>query len=272
METKSPPFLAAAASGFRIPFEALRLLRRERRLWSLAAAPLALSVAALSLGLVLFLGNAGEIYTWVAGWLPTPEAGAWYAWLWVGPVWLLLKSLGWALFLALGAACVVASLLVASLLAAPFHDALARRVEWIVTGGLDDDRSEAGLAVLLREGRRALVEEARRLAFFAVVMAPLFAAGWVIPGAALVTGPAMTLFVVLFLPLDYASYTLDRRGVAFREKRRWVLAHAPAMLGFGVAAFATFLVPGLNLLAMPLLVVGGTLLALRHPLEALREV
>ena len=37
------------------------------------------------------------------------------------------------------------------------------------------------------------------------------------------------------------------------------------MLGYGSAAFLTCLIPGLNLLAMPVLVVGGTLLALRHP-------
>jgi uncharacterized protein involved in cysteine biosynthesis len=38
------------------------------------------------------------------------------------------------------------------------------------------------------------------------------------------------------------------------------------MVGFGVAAFATFAIPGLNFLAMPVLVVSGTLLALRTPL------
>ena len=38
------------------------------------------------------------------------------------------------------------------------------------------------------------------------------------------------------------------------------------MLGFGGTAFAVGVVPGLNLLLLPLLVVGGTLLVLRHPL------
>jgi uncharacterized protein involved in cysteine biosynthesis len=43
------------------------------------------------------------------------------------------------------------------------------------------------------------------------------------------------------------------------------MAHRAPMLGFGAAAFGAFLVPGLNLVAMPLLVVSGTLLALRTP-------
>jgi uncharacterized protein involved in cysteine biosynthesis len=77
----------------------------------------------------------------------------------------------------------------------------------------------------------------------------------------------MVIVTLLFLPLDYASYTLDRRRVRFRDKRRWILGHGPAMLGFGAGAFLTLLVPGLNFLAMPGLVVSGTLLALRYPPE-----
>ena len=70
--------------------------------------------------------------------------------------------------------------------------------------------------------------------------------------------------MVFFLPLDYASYALDRRRLSCREKRLWLMANKPAVVGFGVAAFLTCLVPGLNFVAMPLLVAGGTLLAVRH--------
>jgi uncharacterized protein involved in cysteine biosynthesis len=37
------------------------------------------------------------------------------------------------------------------------------------------------------------------------------------------------------------------------------------MAGFGSAAFVCCFVPGLNLLVIPVLVVAGTLLAMRHP-------
>jgi uncharacterized protein involved in cysteine biosynthesis len=68
---------------------------------------------------------------------------------------------------------------------------------------------------------------------------------------------------VLFLPLDYAGYALDRRRLAFRDKRRFVTSNAPSMLGFGGLAFVICLVPGVNFLAMPVFVVAGTLLVLR---------
>ncbi len=99
--------------------------------------------------------------------------------------------------------------------------------------------------------------------FFVSLALPLVAAGVLVPGAQLVTGPALVVITVFFLPLDYASYTLDRRRLPFAGKRRWLLAHKNVMVGFGLAAFLTFGIPGLNFLAMPVLVVAGTLLALR---------
>ncbi len=261
----SPTQLAAGAvEGFRLPFDGLGLLRRERRLWLLALAPVLLSLATLAaVAAGLFL-HASALYAWASGWLPVVEVSRGYQWLWLGPLWLLLEALGLALFLAVVGACLVAAYLVASLLASPFHDSLARRVEALVTGRVDD-RATPGWRGVLGDAARALFEELRRLVFFLGVMAALASAGWLVPGAVLLTGPAMLLVTLLFLPLDYASYALDRRQLGFRAKRRWLLRHTPAMLGFGSAAFLACAVPGLNLLAMPALVVGGTLLALRHP-------
>jgi CysZ protein len=89
--------------------------------------------------------------------------------------------------------------------------------------------------------------------------------GLLVPGGQVLAPPAMLLFTLLFLPLDYASYALDRRRLRFRDKRRWILDHRGVMLGFGAAAFVLCLVPVLNLLAMPVLVTAGTLLVLRNP-------
>jgi CysZ protein len=219
--------------------------------------PLLLTVAALLLASALVAGFAGDLYALATGWQPHLEASAWWAWLWVGPALAGLFLVGLVTFAALAAAILVGALLLASLLAAPFLDALARRVEAVVAGRVEE---EAGSGFF-----RAIVEEARRTAFFLAVQGGLLVFGVLVPGAQLLAAPAMTLFALLFLPLDYASYTLDRRGVRFRDKRRWIVERPALMLGFGSAAFLTCLVPGLNLLAMPVLVTGGTLLALRHP-------
>jgi CysZ protein len=225
--------------------------------------PLLLCAVALLATFAGVVTHAGELYAFASGWLPSLEADAWYAWLWVAPARLVLWLVGLLLFAGLAGVIMVAALLIANLLASPFLDALARRVEALVTGETVEDTAEGWLAPV-REGGRAALEELRRMGFFVAVQLGLLLVG-LLPGGQVVAAPAMVLVAVLFLPLDYASYTLDRRRVPFREKRRWILARIPLMLGYGSAAFMTCLIPGLNLLAMPVLVVGGTLLALRHP-------
>jgi CysZ protein len=259
-------FAASVGDGAGLALEGFSLLARERRLWPLAGVPVALSLLAVGVALAGVIGWAGELYALSSGWLPWPRAERWFEWLWVGPARALLELLGAGLFLALAAGCLVLAWLLASLLAAPFHDALAQRVELLVAGAVPE--VPAGLLAAARGSGRAMAEELRRLSFFLAVALPLGLVGLVVPGAQLLTGPALALFTLLFLPLDYASYALDRRRLSFRAKRRWILGHVPVMLGFGGAACLAALAPGVNLVAMPALVVGGTLVALRHPPEA----
>ena len=249
-------------SGVRLPFEALGLLRRERGLWPLAALPALLSVLAFTAAIALLATWSGEIHGWATAWMPVLEAGRWYQWLWIAPAKAGLAVIGAVLFLFIAGAAFVLAYLLASLLASPVHDALSARVEQIVTGGLVD-AGPGGLAGLAKEALRSLREELRRMLFFLALTMPLFLIGALIPGASLVTGPLLVGITIFFLPLDYSSYTLDRRRVPFAEKRRWMLAHRPVMVGFGATSFLTFAVPGLNFLAMPVLVVAGTLLAVR---------
>ncbi len=260
------------AAGMALHGEGLRTLARERRLWLPAAVPFVLGMLALGLAALAIASQAGALWGWTAGWLPWPEAGAWYAWLWVGPARAVLAAAGALLFAAACGAVLAAAWILAGALGAPFLDALSRRVETLATGGVQDG-SDGGVGGMAREALRAVALELRRGTFFAAVQAGLFLAGVLLPGGALLAPPAMLLFAMLFLPLDYAGYTHDRRRVPFRARRRWILAHRARMLGFGGAAFATLLVPGLNFLAMPGLVVSGTLLALRTPIpEPEREL
>jgi CysZ protein len=254
--------LAELAAGFRLPWVGARLLLRERRLWAPALVPLLLSLGAFGLAASALLAFAGPLHRWLTAWMPSPVARDWLSWLWVGPAQLGLALLGVALFLAAAAVCLAVAFAAANLLASPFHDALAARVERLVTGR-EPGLAAAAPAGVLRDAARALREELRRTLFFAGLVLPIAALGWLLPPAQVLTAPALLGLTLWFLPLDYASYCLDRRRYSFAQKRRWLRAHAPASLGFGAAALLAFLIPGANLLVMPLLVVGGTLLALR---------
>ncbi len=262
--TAPGPALTGSLSAFSLPLEGGRLLLRERRLWSLALMSLALSLLAFAAALGVMIGYASEIVLWLTAWMPALSAAHWYSWLWIGPGKLLFWILGAVLFLLVAALALAVAYAAAGILASPVHDALSLRVERIVTGAVVDETGE-GVMGLLRDGARSMREELRRFGFFVSVVAPLAALGFAVPGGQVVTGPMILIFTLLFLPLDYASYTLDRRRLSFAQKRSWVMARKPAMLGFGAAAFLMCLVPGVNLLAMPVLVVAGTLLALDHP-------
>jgi uncharacterized protein involved in cysteine biosynthesis len=255
---------ASLLGGFRLPLEAGRLLLGERSLWAPAAAPAGLSLLAFSVAVSLLVGYAGELYGWATAWMPTLEAVDWYAWLWIGPGKAALALLGLLLFAAIAGAVLLVSFLLANILASPFLDVLSQRVERIESGEVSQE-SELGWKESISDGLRSLREELRRTAFFITVVGSLTLIGILIPGSQLLTGPAMVGFAIFFLPLDYASYTLDRRQISFRQKRLWLSSNKAAVAGFGSAGFLTCLVPGLNFFAMPLLVVAGTLLALRHP-------
>ena len=249
--------------GFRLPLEGGRLLLREKRLWAPAVAPIGFSLLAFAAAASVLVAHAGGLYEWVTLWVPTPEAASWYAWLWVGPAKAALAILGAVVFAVVAGLALLISFLVANVLASPFLDVLASRVELIETGVVAED-APTGLIGTGADVLRSLREELRRALFFLAVVVSLALLGFVIPGAHLVTGPAIVGFAIFFLPLDYASYTLDRRRYSFRQKRTWLMANKPVVVGFGCAAFMICWVPGLNLLAIPLLVAGGTLLAIRN--------
>lgn len=253
-----------ALEGARLHLEALGLLWREKRLWPLVAVPFTLSALAFGgvASIVTLRGPA--LHGFASGWLPEPRADVWWEWIWVGPASLALSVAGWLLFAGLALVLLVAAFLVASLVASPFLETLSQRVERHATGGVHESGG-GSLGAILREGGRAALEEAKRTLFFLAVQAGIVLVGVVVPGGQAVAPIALVLATMLFLPLDHASFALDRWQVPFRSRRRWLAAEAPRLLGFGAAGFLLCGVPLLNFLAMPLFVTAGTLLALRYP-------
>lgn len=260
-----------ALAGFALLFEGFRWLCRERSLWALAVIPLGFSILAVGIALTLVFVYASELYGVITQGLmqvwPVAEVDAWYQWLWLGPVKLFFWLLSWLVFALSATLALILGLLLANLAAAPFLDALSWRVERLFHGNVIEPES-AGLAGLMRDVGRSLSSEAQRTVFFLIIWVVLIGIGFVIPGAHLVTGPLMIGITIVFLPLEFSGYVLDRRQVPFRERRRWIQSDWPRMLGFGSAAFLACLVPVVNLAIVPVLVVAGTLLALRGPPDA----
>lgn len=236
---------------------ALRLLRAERELWPLCGLPLALNLLAFALGIWLFFAYLLDPASAAAeSLLALREPSAWYAWLWVGPLWLLSWLARWVLIAVFAVVSYFLFTAVGAVLASPFLDALSRRVERITmraelqpaVGGIG-----AALRVVREEGKRVLCLLLVQLGFVLLGL---------VPGLQPLALGGSLLFAALFLSLDYTGYLLDRRAISFRARRRWLWQHRRPLLGFGTTALGTLFVPGLNFLSLPVLVTAGTLLAL----------
>jgi CysZ protein len=201
----------------------------------------------------------------VQGWLAVEHPGAWYGWLWVGPLRLLAWLVQWILLLVFAVAVYLLFTVVGGVIASPFLDVLSERVEAVLAG--EPPRESAGWWEPIRASARAVLEEGKRTLFFLAVQLAILLFG-LIPGMQPLAVVAGVLFAALFLPLDYTGYTFDRRGIPFRVRRAWVVRHRAASLGFGFAALGTFLVPGLNFLCLPWLVTAGTCLAVEIGIPA----
>ena len=235
---------------------AIGLLARERSLWLWAALPFLVTLLTFGAACWFYFEFALDpLVGWIAGALAVEDPAHWYAWLWIGPIRALAWAIRWALVLIFFVVTYMLFTAVGGVVASPFLDSLSLRVEQIVTGAAPEAEGGLGaaLASMREEGKRVLVLASAALGFALLGLVPV---------VGLVSAPLAVVFAAFFLPLEYTGYVLDRRSVPFRERRLWLWSCRGATVPFGLAAFGTFLVPGLNFLALPVLVTAGTLLTL----------
>jgi len=259
-EAPAAGFVGRLRGGVLLFGEGFAFLRAHPRLWGLAWVPVLFALLAVGGAATAFWLHLTEVHAFFVALLPSVEPGAWWTWLWIGPAKAVLFLAGWLGVLGSFAVTLVAALLTANLASAPFLDSLSERVEGIATGR--DPSGESGQRVLAG-ALSSFVSELGRVAFLGGIWLGLTLVGFLVPGAHLLTAPLLVAITVAFLPLDYAGFALDRRALSFADRRRWLAAHRPTMLGFGGLAFAACLVPGLNLVLLPTLVTAGTLLVVR---------
>jgi CysZ protein len=229
------PLRRAAAGAWHVAAGFAFLLRRPR-LWALAALPCLVAMALFSLGAFAGLLLVPRVEAVV---LPPP--GRLPEWIALpASVLLWIATAGAGAFLGFGLALV---------LAAPLLDQLSRRVEASARGMAGD--ASPGLVFELTESLRGSL-------YFLVAAPGLFVLGF-IP----LVGPFLSLvWGARAVAMQMTDPALSRRGMSFRDKRRWHRQWRAETLGFGLAGMLGFVVPLANLLLGPALVTGGTLLVL----------
>jgi CysZ protein len=162
----------------------------------------------------------------------------------------------WLVGLALSAAGLLVSLVVALALAQPLSgfalEEIARRQ------ALELGSSALPAIAHSHAFLRALAVGLTAIAISVPILAVLTLVTLFVPPASCVTLPLKFFVTSLALAYDLIDYPLSLRGVPVRRRLVFMREHFMAMLGFGLTAAVLLFVPGLSLLLLPFAVAGAT--------------
>ncbi len=226
--------------GLRAFTDALSLAREPgiaRFIWWPAL--ISLVVIGSSLGLLFSQVDAGV--AWILSHLPS----------WLSFLEWILAPLAYVLGVLVGALLFSYA---ATLIASPFLGLLSARVQRHVTG--TDPTSGLGVlatipAALGRELRKLVYHLPRALLVFLLTLLPV---------VNLVAPVIWFAFGAWIMAVQFGDYAPENEDVDFRTTLATLKQHRAAALGFGAPAALAMAIPLINVVAVPVAVIGGTLL------------
>jgi CysZ protein len=237
-------FVVNFSRGFFAPFRSLRTLRHHPRLLQYILIPFVINLVVFSgavyLGLDFFGSTVVE---------HIPQGDAWY--------WSLLYWFLWLVALLLTAILVFFSFtVVGNLLASPFNDLLSERTEQVFSGKINDEQFALGR--FFGDAWQTILMELKKMWVFVVVMVFIVPLN-LLPGIGnslySVLAISLTLF---FLCFEYLGFVMVRKHQFFREQQKYIFARKFLMLGFSCGVLVLLAIPFLQLLCIPLAVMGMT--------------
>lgn len=145
--------------------------------------------------------------------------------------------------------------IVANIIAAPFNPALSAAVEEHLTGDKPAEikTEDSFLSSLLK----TIGEEIYKQLYNLSRLIPVFIL-FLIPVVQLAAPFVMFLLSAWLLALQYSDAPMGNHGLSFKQQRELLRGRRLLSLSFGASALTTMLIPGLNLLTMPVAVAGAT--------------
>jgi CysZ protein len=210
------------------------------RVWGYALVP-------VSMLLLLICGLSGLAF-WgshhLSTWLIGPDPGGW-------------GQIGyWCLMIALGVVSIIVAALLALSLAQPLSgfalESIAHAQEVALTGTAAPRTSF--LDALISTTKAVSVA----LLVGGTLLIILFLVSFFFPPAAVVTVPLKVLVCGWMLAWDFIDYPLAMRGVGLEDRFAWVGRNFGAFTLFGVLWALLVVVPGVQLLILPMGVAGAT--------------
>jgi CysZ protein len=209
--------------------------------------------------LVSVFYGAGALYDDLGGavWSLFPEswskATGFVGWLLAALRWLI-EIVSAILITLLGLVLVV---VLSSVVAAPFNDALSEAVEHILTGGSPPPFS---FKRMLADVVRTIRLEIGKVLLYAAIVGPMFLASFFVPGIGQVISIVGFALTAIFLGIDYVDWPAARRDWSVGDRVTFTRRQLPAVAGFGTGVWVLLFIPLVNLFFMPAAVAGGTML------------
>ncbi|MDH3622701.1 MAG: EI24 domain-containing protein [Myxococcales bacterium] len=177
---------------------------------------------------------------------------------WVGA---LLAALRWVIDLLLGLLLAVLGLvlvvILSSIVAAPFNDALSEAVEHILTG---EPAPPFSFKRMVADIVRTVRLELLKVLIYVAVVGPLFLASFLVPGIGQIISLVGFALTAIYLGVDYVDWPAARRDWSVADRVGFVRRRLAAVAGFGTGVWVLLFVPLVNLFFMPAAVAGGTML------------
>lgn len=144
-----------------------------------------------------------------------------------------------------------------SIVAAPFNDALSEAVEGILTGAPAPPFSfKRMFADIVRTVRIEIL----KVLVYALVVGPMFVASLFLPGVGQVVSLVGFALTAIYLGVDYVDWPAARRDWSVSDRIAFARDRLSAVAGFGTGVWVLLFIPLVNLFFMPAAVAGGTML------------
>jgi CysZ protein len=244
------------ANGLSYAFRGMRFVYFQHpklaRYWLFPVLITAVALFGVFYGAGSYYDDLGDA---VWSWMPASwgEATGWVA--------TLLSALRWFINLVLGLLLALLGLvlvvILSSIVAAPFNDALSEAVEQILTG---QSAPPFAFKRMLADIVRTIRLEILKVLVYAAVVGPMFLASFVVPGIGQILSLVGFALTAIYLGIDYVDWPAARRDWSVGERVTFARQRLAAVAGFGTGVWVLLFVPLVNLFFMPAAVAGGTML------------
>ncbi len=224
------------------------MILADRRLLVLSVAPMLIDLVLLvATGAVLFFKLDDLVYAIVK----SPDS--WLDWALAAVLFVVFGLVGVALLALL-------FVVIGTVLASPFLDAISARTEVVCSGRTEDD--SGGLGQVLQDIARSVGGALKKIALIVAVQIVILPLA-ILPAIGQVIYPLLASFAsFVFVGWEFLDFPWDRWRWSYRQKKEFIKRHLLSTAALGLSISALLFLPVMNLALMPAAACGATLWAL----------